>query len=104
MVDNVPRKKRSMFVRILVSLLWLIPIVIVTNILIGTIVGGIAGAQLSLVGSTVSDSSSAGYTAGKNASIEFFQKYGLITFVCQFILWITLSITGKLPGTNKFVK
>lgn len=88
--------KRNIFLRIIIGLLWLIPIYFVTNMIIGGIVGAAAGAG----GST--QSYEAGFSAGRAASIAFFQKYGVYIFVFEILLTGTLSFFGILPGTGKF--
>lgn len=88
------RDKRHIAIRILVSLLWFVPIFLVTNILVGGILGAFAGAGAA--------DYSAGYAAGHRASQEFFQSYGLIFLAVQILGWLSLSVLGLLPGTGKF--
>lgn len=94
------KKKRNLFLRILFSLLWFVPLFLITNMIIGAIVGGISGAQLPSSQSSLSDAFLTGYTTAYNASAAFFQKHGGIVFIFQVILWLWLSISGRLPGTG----
>ena len=91
-----PREKRNVFLRIVFSVLWLILIILTINMLLGGIVGGMAGAETANFG--------AGRAAGRNASLEFFQNYGRYVFIGELIIWIVLSVSGKLPGTAKYKK
>lgn len=87
---------RNIFIRILAGFGWLILIYFLTNILIGGIVGGIAGSG--------ADGYEAGAIAGEKASIEFFQNYGLLVLIGQLVLFSLLAFMGKLPGTTKIRK
>lgn len=87
-------KPRNIIIRILAALGWLILIYFVSNILIGAIIGGIAGS-----GTT---SYEAGRAAGYQASVAFFQNYGLFVLIGQIALFALLAFLGKLPGTSKY--
>jgi len=65
-------------------------------VIIGGIVGGIAGAENS--------SFEEGQIAGARASTEFFQNYGLFVLIGQLGLFTALSFAGLLPGTTKYKK
>ena len=86
--------ERNIFLRIVFSLLWLLPIMLVINIAVGAIVGGYAGSQTV----TFQD----GHAAGQQASVAFFQTYGRFVYIAELIIWLALCILGKLPGTSKF--
>ena len=88
--------KRSIFLRTLFGFLWFIPIYLLSNMIIGGIVGAFAGAS--------TKSFEEGYNAGRVASIDFFQKYGLLIFLAQVILTLLLSVIGFLPGTGRYKK
>ncbi len=87
-------KERNIIIRVLAAFGWLIVIYFLTNIIIGGVVGGIAGSS--------TETYDAGYIAGQNASIEFFQNYGLIILLCQIALFTFLAYRGLLPGTTKY--
>jgi hypothetical protein len=86
--------KRNVFLRALFGFLWFIPIYILSNMVIGGIVGASAGTSMT--------SFEEGYNAGYVASVNFFQKYGLFVFVAQVILTVALSVAGFLPGTGRY--
>ena len=86
--------QRNIFIRILSAFGWLVLIYFSTNMIIGAIVGGIAG--------SATNTYEEGYIAGQNASIEFFQDYGLFVIAGQLILFSVLAFTGMLPGTTKY--
>ena len=88
--------KRSIFLRALFGFLWFILIRFLSNMIIGGIVGAFAGAS--------TKSFEEGYNAGRTASIDFFQKYGLFIFLAQIILTVVLSVAGFLPGTGRHKK
>jgi hypothetical protein len=93
-INQREKPKRNLFLRIIFGILWFIPICFVTNIIIGGIVGVIAG--------TSTQSYDAAYEAGQLASIIFFQKYWLIVLFFQILFTTVLSCFGILPGTGKF--
>lgn len=86
-------ESRNIFFRILAAFGWLILIYIVSNLLIGGIVGAIAGAA--------TNGYEEGKVAGQQASIEFFRNYGLFVLFGQLGLFSVLVFFGKLPGTTK---
>ena len=88
--------KRNVFLRVLFGFLWFILIYLLSNMIIGSIVGGFAGASTT--------SFEEGFNAGRTASVDFFQKYGLFIFLAQVILTVVLSVTGFLPGTSRYKK
>lgn len=97
MENNEPGwTQRSVIVRVLCGTLWLIPVYLVTHMAVGAIVGGIAGAG--------TPSYEAGYAAGHEASLVFFQRYGTILLAGEVLLTAWLSLTGVLPGTGKWKK
>lgn len=88
------REQRHLAVRILVSLVWFIPIHLLTNIVLGGILGAVAGAG--------SENYEAAYAAGRAVSTEFYQAYGLIILTVQTLAWLGLCAFGILPGTGKY--
>jgi hypothetical protein len=96
-------KKRNIFLRILFSIIWLIPLVLIVNVVIGAVIGGFAGSGVETTGNVQIDYE-AGYQAGQSATNDFFSKYGGIVFFIQMSLWLALSILGILPGTGKYKK
>lgn len=92
--DEIHGRKRPLVARILISLVWFVPIYLLTNMVIGGILGAFAG-----VGEA---SYEGGYAAGHIAAQEFFQNYGLIVLAVQVLCWLSLCIFGLLPGTGKF--
>jgi hypothetical protein len=95
---TIKKKKpqRKILWRIIFGILWFIPIYLATNIIIGGIVGAIAGAT--------THNAAAGYSAGREVSANFFQKYGTLVFPLQIFLTAALSFLGLLPGTGKYKK
>ena len=89
-VNESPRE-RNIYVRILAAIAWLVIFYVGTNMLIGGIVGGIAGVHNP-------DNS---YAAGAEASAAVFAKYGLYILVAQIFVFVSLIFLGKLPGTTK---
>ena len=87
-------EQRNIFIRFISAFGWLVLVYFSTNIIIGAIVGGIAG--------SATNTYEEGYIAGENASIEFFQDYGLFVIAGQLVLFLVLAITGMLPGTTKY--
>ena len=87
---------RNVFLRIVIGVLWLIPVHFLTSVIIGGIVGAIAGSS--------TGGYDAGYASGHAASVAFFQKYRLIVLVAEILLTAVLSFLGVLPGTGKHKK
>jgi len=96
LVSPAPRPVRSLFVRILFGFLWLVAFYFLTNMLIGGVVGGIAGSSTNFF--------EAGASAGQKASADFFQKYGLIVMLVQVLAFAGLCGFGVLPGTGRYKK
>ncbi|MFA5260565.1 MAG: hypothetical protein WC450_04990 [Candidatus Omnitrophota bacterium] len=88
------QRKRNLFFRILVSLLWGLPFLIITNMIMGTLLGAVNSIQ------RPTSSFTDGYEAGRNTSREFFKKNQPVLLPLQIILWLGLCLTGKLPGTD----
>ena len=88
------KEKRGIFTRVCISVLWLIPIVVVTHMLVGAVVGGLAGSD--------NADFDAGYKAGQRASEQFFITYGKHVFSIEVLMWLVLSYFGILPGTSKY--
>ncbi len=90
--NNVTQKKfRKMFLRVLCAVLWFFPLVILINMFIGGVLGGLF----------VQEHGAEGFQAGMQLSKDFFKENGQIVFVFELILWFFLSIFGILPGTSK---
>ena len=90
------KNERGLLKRVFISLLWLIPIVIVGHMLVGGIVGGIAGSG--------TGDFNEGYGSGQQASLLFFAKYGNYVHGIEVLIWLVLSYFGILPGTSKYKK
>ena len=88
------QKKRNIAVRILSSLLWLLPFLIITNMVTGALLGAVNSLQRPV--SSLTD----GYEAGRNDSREFFKKNRPVLLPLQMIMWLGLCLAGKLPGTG----
>jgi hypothetical protein len=63
---------------------------------LGGIVGGVAGAS--------TNSFETGSAAGRQASLDFFHKYGLTVFLCQILVFSVLCTFRLLPGVAKYKK
>ena len=97
-VDPVaPRTERSLIARIMFTIMWFLPCVIVINMLVGGIVGGFTSTG-------TATNFKEGYEVGHNSSLAFFQQYGRIVFFVELVIWLALSFKGILPGTAKFKK
>ena len=83
---------RNMFFRVLISIAWFFAIYEGACILIGGIVGGLAGAS--------GHDYAAGHEAGRAATAAFFAKYWLLVFGGAAVCAAVLSWRGILPGTR----
>jgi hypothetical protein len=79
---------RSLLRRILISILWFIPIYLGGNLLVLEIVREFAGA------STITNA----------AGAAFFKKYWPLVLGLEVAFTVALSWRGTLPGTGKFKK
>ena len=105
--SSVERPKRNLLLRILFGFLWLVAFYILTNMLVGGIVGGIAGASTngdSGASETLRQSFEAGRNAGREATVVFFHKYGLVVFLVQIVVFAVLCFFAVLPGVAKYKK
>jgi len=91
---STQRPKRSLFLRILFGFLWFVAFYFLSNIFVGAVVGGIAGASTTTF--------EAGAMAGQQASIKFFEKYGVIVFLLQVVTFAILCFFRLLPGVGKY--
>ncbi len=89
-------EKRSIFLRIVFSILWFFPVSLVIQMFIGGIVGGFAGQD--------AHGFNDGYAAGQHASLAFFHEYGRIVFLGVIVLWLLMCFFGILPGTSEYKK
>lgn len=92
--DIEGRNSRSMIARILFGILWFIPIYFAIHVLVGSVVGGIAGSSTHFY--------DAGAAAGRAAAIHFFQDHGTLVLLGQVLITAGLSVAGLLPGTAKW--
>ncbi len=100
-------QKRSVFVRVYVSLLWLLPFLIITRMIVGGIVGGVTSSEnvpQHRAGASFEEEVAADYASGKNASVQFFERNGGKVLLAQVFLWLVLALTGRFPGTGKYIK
>ncbi len=91
-------EKRNVALRIIVSLLWFLPVTILINMIVGGFIGGFSASNKPPM------TFDQGYDVGKNASQQFFYTYGQIVFLAEAIIWFILCFKGVLPGTSKFKK
>ncbi len=84
---------RNIVVRIVAVLCWFFLFSIVSNMIIGGVVGGIVGAEFT--------SYEDGAAAAEKAVPEFFENYGLGIFLMKVVLFTVLAYEGLLPGTTK---
>lgn len=85
---------RNVVVRTLAGLGWLVTFYFGSNMLMGVVVGAIAGASTKTY--------EAGQAAGTEATLNFFQSYGVYILLAQLIVFSLLAFGGKLPGTTKY--
>jgi hypothetical protein len=102
-----PAQTRNIFLRILFGFLWFIGIRIVTSMIIGAVVGGIAGAhhaaQMPPQGG-FSENFQTGIGVGAQASMDFTRQYGLFVLMGQVLLFADLCYFRILPGVGKYKK
>lgn len=94
--EEVQREPRNLIVRALLLLIWLLIFYFVTAMLVGAVVGGIAGAH--------TNTAQQGYIAGQQATIAFFHQYGHVVQLVQLITFALLAFLGIFPGTGKYKK
>ena len=70
--------------------------------LVGGIVGAIAGAGTHTAGLGISAAYDAGGQAGASATKEFFIHHGGKVLLAELTLWAILVLRGIYPGTSKF--
>ena len=97
-----PRTWKTELKRILLGIVWFLVLWIVSRMLIGAVIGGMAGAHLPQGGSGgVSEGYQQGYAAGQTAALQFFQQYGLLIMLGALALAVAGTLTGFLPGTGR---
>lgn len=89
---EVKQRKEVNMKRFFIGLGWFVIIYIVGSFMIGVVLGAIAGSQAS--------TPAAGAEAGRQSSIDFFHKYGLLFFLGSVIVSIVGTATGWLPFTK----
>lgn len=93
--------KRSLFVRILCGVLWLVPI----HFLVFGLAGGIAGAMSTSqlpkeTPASIGEAYNQGAQVGREAGHKLIRAHGGKLFLLVFGLTGVLSYTGFLPGTG----
>ena len=96
MEEEEQLETRNPLIRGVALILWMPVFYIVTNMLVGAVVGGIAGSK--------THTAEEGYAAGQQASIAFFQHYGHIVLAVQGVVFLLLAILGAFPGTRRYKK
>jgi hypothetical protein len=84
--------ERNFLARVVAVVCWFFPFIIISNMIIGAVIGGIAGS-----GKTPEDA----VVAAEMAVPEFFENYGLGIFLTQLVLYSVLIHEGILPGTSR---
>lgn len=84
--------ERNFLARVVAVVCWFFPFIIVSNMIIGAVIGGIAGSD-----KTPDDA----VVAAEIAVPEFFENYGLGIFLTQLVLFSVLTYEGILPGTSR---
>lgn len=92
---NEPEGKGYLMVRIFIGLGWFTVIYFASCVVIGGVVGAMAGA------SGGSDTYTAGYTTGREASHQFFSRYGGLVFLGSALIAGLGTAFGKLPLTKQ---
>ena len=92
-LKNLEKTERNLIFRLLSAFGWQQLIHFGLVMLIGGVVGGIAG-----IGESTPES---GGMAGAKAAQEFIAKYGWVEQICSSFLFLTLLFLEKLPGTSK---
>lgn len=82
--------------RLLFAFLFFIPFYYVTNAIVGGVAGGIAGAH--------TKSFQEGAAVGGPAATDFLNKYGLVVFLSQILVYAALCLLRWVPGVGKYKK
>lgn len=90
--ETVP-ETRPVATRIGVTLLWFIPVYLITRILVGALIGVFAGFSATTF--------EQGLVEGQAAALTFFENYGPVLLALQTALTAWLGIAGILPGTGR---
>lgn len=81
-------KPRSAMARILMSVVWLVPVFFVAHLVLRLLVDA-------YFGSTASDS------AAEDVRRAFYQKNMMYLYMADMAVWLVLSVAGLLPGTGR---
>lgn len=93
--------ERSLFIRIPCGFIWLIVTIILGHVIVGGIIGGMAGSEVDSSSLQISEAIQAGRNAGTDASQKFFTVHGGKVFLAELCVWLALLITGIYPGVGK---
>lgn len=88
------RVRRNIIVRILFSLLWLLPVIYGIFAIVGAVLGAVAGYNAG----TMDQPTDAAHESAR----QFFENYRGKMLFMSVVVWMGLSIIGVLPGTSKF--
>lgn len=104
-VPDMEPPRRSTGVRILFSLVWLIPIYFLVFALAGGIAGALSVDQLPAEApSTIAESYNQGAAVGRQAAQDLIRAHGGKLFLLVLVLNFGLSYQGILPGTGRYKK
>lgn len=99
------RVKRSMAIRVLASLLWLIPVYFVVFALAGMIAGASSFSNLPAEApATLGEAYNNGAAVGRQAAQDLVRAHGGKLILLVLALNFGLAYFGKLPGTGPYKK
>src|ERR1700733_4055333 len=92
--SNPQREERSLFVRIACCVLWFIPFYFLTGMIIGGVVGGMAGIH--------ANNFQEGEALGPPAVQAFYDKNGFFIVAFQVMAYAALCLLRWVPGVSKY--
>jgi len=98
------KEKRSIFIRIFLSVFWLIATFMLLSSIIGAAVGVMSAGDINTTGMSISESAEAGAQLGGKNSTEFMVEHLGKVMLSGLAIWMVFSITGLFPGISKYKK
>lgn len=97
----VPATWKTETKRVLIGLVWLLVIWLAARVVCGAVVGGIASSQIAHHAVGHDQNFNQGYAVGQEASLAFFQQYGLLVLLGSLLAAVVGTVAGFLPGTKR---
>jgi hypothetical protein len=92
--SNTQMEERNLFLRIVYCVLWFIPFYFVTGMIIGGVVGGMAGIH--------AKSFQEGAALARPAVQAFYDKNGFFVVAFQVMAYAALCLLRWVPGVSKY--